>query len=339
MKSGSVYKRNKSWCISYYVRGKRFRETVKDARSKRDAEAKLQQRLASFHANKFVGPAEDKICFEDLQQIIKDDYTRKKRASLVTISYHFKHLEPFFRWRRAIDIDVALVEVYQGKRQAEGAENATINRDVCTLQHSLKLAVKQKKLSTAPTFEKLPETNVRQGFLSFSDFDKIFAHVEEQWRRNTIEFVFLTGWRSGRVRGLLWSQIEDDLTEIRASADVTTKKAPGNLPLNGRLLEIVQEQAKLRRPDCPYVFHHNGRKIGNYRKAWYSACGKAGYGKILSHDFRRSLARNLSRRGVSIPTIMRRAGWKTLSTFTRYNVTDLSDQAEANNVIDQARTA
>jgi integrase len=149
----------------------------------------------------------------------------------------------------------------------------------------------------------------------------------------------LTGWRSGRVRGLLWSQIEDDLTEIRASADVNTKKAPGNLPLNGRLLEIIREQAKLRKPDCPYVFHHNGRKIGNYRKAWYTACGAAGYGKILPHDFRRSLARNLSRRGVSIPTIMRRAGWKTLSTFTRYNVTDLSDQEQANNIIDQARTA
>lgn len=338
MKYGSVYRRGKSWCISYYVRGKRFRETVENARTRKDAAAKLHQRLASFHANKFIGPAEDRICFEDLVQIIQDDYMRKKYASLVTISYYFKHLEPFFRWRRAIDIDQQLIEQYQLKRQTEGAQNATINREVSTLQHSLKLALKQKKLSAAPTFEKLPETNVRQGFVSFSDFDKIFAHVEQQWRRNTIEFAFLTGWRSGRVCGLLWSQIEDDLTEIRASADVNTKKAPGNLPLDGRLLEIIREQAKLRKPDCPYVFHHNGRKIGNYRKAWYTACGAAGYGKILPHDFRRSLARNLSRRGVSIPTIMRRAGWKTLSTFTRYNVTDLSDQTEANNVIDQARS-
>jgi Phage integrase SAM-like domain len=152
MKSGSVYKRNKSWCISYYARGKRFRETVKDARSKRDAEAKLQQRLASFHANKFVGPAEDKIYYEDLQQIIKDDYTRKKRASLVVLQYHFKHLEPFFRWRRAIDIDVALVEEYQRKRQTEGAQNATINREISSLQRALNLAVKQKRLSQATYF-------------------------------------------------------------------------------------------------------------------------------------------------------------------------------------------
>jgi len=204
-----------------------------------------------------------------------------------------KHLEPFFRWRRAIDIDVALVESYQRKRQAEGAENATINREVCTLQHSLKLAVKQKKLSTAPTFEKLPENNIRQGFLSFSDFDKIFTHVEGQWRRNTIEFAFLTGWRSGRV-------------------------GEAGLPL------------------CVPSQWQEDRQLS---KAWYTACGAAGYGKILPHDFRRSLARNLSRRGVSIPTITRRAGWKTLSTFTRYNVTDLSDQEQANNIIDQARTA
>jgi hypothetical protein len=157
----------------------------------------------------------------------------------------------------------------------------------------------------------------------FADFDKIFAHVEEQWRRNTIEFAFLTGWRSGRVRGLLWSQIEDDLTEIRASADVNTKKAPGNLPLSGRLLEIIQDQAKLRIPACGLVFHRAGKPIGSYRKAWYSACGKAGYGKILPHDFRRSLARNLTRAGVAVPVVMKRAGWKTMSTFLRYNIADL----------------
>ena len=57
----------------------------------------------------------------------------------------------------------------------------------------------------------------------------------------------------------------------------------------------------------------------------------------MPHDFRRSLARNLSQAGVPIPTIMQRAGWRTMSTFLRYRITDLNDQVQANAVIDQAR--
>jgi len=108
------------------------------------------------------------------------------------------------------------------------------------------------------------------------------------------------------------------------------------LPLNGRLLEIIQEQQSTRDLSCPYVFQHNG-KIGNFRKAWHSACARAGFGKIVPHDFRRSLAKNLSQAGVPIPTIMQRAGWRTVSTFLRYRITNLKDQADANAIVDQVR--
>jgi integrase len=337
--SGSVYKRGNTWTIDYYVRGKRIRESVPDARSEQDARKKLRQRIAEIHTHRFIGPAEDKLLFSDLVQLIKNDYTIKERASLVNLGYHFKHLEPFFRWRRAIDITAPLVQEYQLRRLADGAQPATINREISTLQRSLNIAVRLNKLNRAPVFEKLKEDNVRQGFLGWNDFDKILAGVGGQWRRNTIEFSFLVGWRFGRVSDLQWKHVflNDNPPVIRTVNDVNTKKAPAPLPLNGRLLEIIQEQQSARDLSCPYVFHHNGRKIGNFRDAWYSACERAGFGKIMPHDFRRSLARNLSQAGVAIPTIMQRAGWRTMSTFLRYRITDLNDQAQANDVIDQAR--
>lgn len=97
------------------------------------------------------------------------------------------------------------------------------------------------KLNRAPIFEKLKEDNVWQGFLGWNDFDKILAEVREQWRRNTIEFSFLVGWRFGRVRDLQWNQIflNDNPRVIRMSNDVSTKKAPAPLPLNGRLLSAI----------------------------------------------------------------------------------------------------
>ena len=38
-------------------------------------------------------------------------------------------------------------------------------------------------------------------------------------------------------------------------------------------------------------------------------------------------------RWVPIPTIMQRAGWRTMSTFLRYRTTDLKDQADANAIV------
>ena len=78
--------RGNTWTIAYYAGGKRIRESVPDARSEQDARKKLNQRIAEIHSHRFIGPAEDKLLFTDLVQLIKNDY--KGRASLVTLPYH-----------------------------------------------------------------------------------------------------------------------------------------------------------------------------------------------------------------------------------------------------------
>lgn len=55
----------------YYGRGKRIRESVPDARSEQDGCRKLRQRIAEIHTDRFIGPAEDKLLFSDLVQLIK----------------------------------------------------------------------------------------------------------------------------------------------------------------------------------------------------------------------------------------------------------------------------
>jgi hypothetical protein len=56
------------------------------------------------------------------------------------------------------------------------------------------------------------------------------------------------------------------------------------LPLEGRLWELIEERLKERRLDCPYVFHHDGKKIGDFRKAWQSACVASGLGKFVKQE-------------------------------------------------------
>ncbi len=84
----------------------------------------------------------------------------------------------------------------------------------------------------------------------------------------------------------------------------------------------------------PWVFHRDGRPIRSVRRAWLTACLKAGFAQVVSekprkvkllripHDFRRTAVRNLERAGVPRSTAMRMVGHKTESVYRRYAIAD-----------------
>src|SRR5262249_29684768 len=81
--------------------------------------------------------------------------------------------------------------------------------------------------------------------------------------------------------------------------------------------------------ECPYVFHRGGRAIRDFRATWLAASKAVGLSKLFFHDLRRSGARNFRKAGVDESVVMRIGGWKTPSTFRRYNIVDENDLAVA----------
>jgi integrase len=75
----------------------------------------------------------------------------------------------------------------------------------------------------------------------------------------------------------------------------------------------------------PWIFHRNGKPITSLRKAWDTACTKAGYPSLIPHDMRRSAVRNLERAGVPRATAMKMVGHQTESVYRRYAVVNESD--------------
>ena len=144
-----------------------------------------------------------------------------------------------------------------------------------------------------------------------------------------IEFLYLTGMKSGAARGLRHKDVDIEAKVIRLPIKLAKNKKPQLIPLSGRLLAIVKEAYENRSLQCPYLFHHEGQPIRDFRKAFDTAATAAGITELLPHDLRRSAIRNLVRTGVKETVAMRLSGHRSRSVFDRYNIVSEDDLIDA----------
>jgi integrase len=240
---------------------------------------------------------------------IEADYERKQNRSLNTVKYCFKHLEDAFQFRRVIDITTPAVQEYTKNRLSEGAARASVNRELAYLRHGFKLMLKAGDISAIPAVvELLQGENVRKGFLAPAEFAALAEKIPSTDVRDLVTFLYNAGWRSGEGKSLEWSEVDLERNMIRLPAEKSKSKKPRNLPIIGALLEIIDRRLTVRRLDCPYVFHRNGKQVKSFRKAFKAAAAEVENSGLVPHDMRRSAVRNFRRAGLSEHEVMKLSG-------------------------------
>jgi integrase len=211
------------------------------------------------------------------------------------------------------------------------------------IRHGLTLGQQTSppKVLAIPKFPRLKESAPRQGFLSDEHHDKLAREcaVEGVWLRAMYATACSFAWRKGEVVNLQVRQLDFPCRTIRLDVGATKNNDGRVVRMTNEVYELLSVCAANKGPE-DYVFtRDDGQRDLDFRQAWKNACARAGRPGLLFHDLRRTGARNLRRLGVSEGVVMRIGGWKTRSTFDRYNIIDEADLADAASRLDEKRAA
>jgi len=309
---------------------------------------RLKDRLKQIAGDRFVGPQEERVEVSALLDALETHLDTRGARAMASLRSHLKPVRDVLGAKLAVDLRTADVECYVAERQAAEKAPATINREVGALKQAFRLARKQERLSRIPHFPLLREDNARQGFFERAEVEAVTAYLPSPLADVTW-FAFLSGWRKGEIVPLQWAAVDRAAREVWLWTSKNGRRR--SLPLTGELWTLVERRwaaREYRGMDgttalSPFVFHREGEPVVDFRKAWGSACIKAGFFREvrtdvgtaekvptkLFHDLRRSAVRNMVRAGVPQSVAMEISGHRTAAVFIRYAVTAEEQKREA----------
>jgi len=347
---GQLYQRGRIWWVKYYVNGRPVRESTGTEKGKQ-AERFLEAREGRKAAGLPLLPRADRVRWEEAAADLRGYYqAHEGTRDLAEYDRRVKHLTAFFAGARIAGIGQPEVDKYIDKRKEAGVTGSTIRRELGTLTTLLRRAYKNNKLVRLPLVERPPEGDARTGFVERAEFEAVRRHLPADLQV-AVTLAYTLGWRKQEMLGLERRHLDLETGELRLDAAMTKTGKARTAYLTPELRGLLGEQ--LARVDglqrklgriVPWLFPNLrgaraalpgvrrtvlGERIRSFRRAWATACRKAGRPGLLVHDLRRSGVRNMVRAGVPERVAMSISGHKTRSVFDRYNIVSETDLREA----------
>jgi site-specific recombinase XerD len=204
-----------------------------------------------------------------------------------------------------------LVEVLHER----GLSPKTINRHIYTVSAALRWALSRELIPGMPHVPRQPEGIGRINFLTEEDQDRLI-----QWLRDhdfpdvafATEVLLITGFRISEYLGLKTSNVRGDWVYLNPGE---TKNDQGRAACIEGLADELRAQIEAGMP--------------SYKKIWktlsVASAALSIKPKVTPHVLRHTTATRLTTKGVSLATVGRMLGHKSLNTTLKYSHTE--DQA------------
>jgi integrase len=338
--SGTLYLRGNIWWVKIRVDGRPVYESSKSTK-KSDA-IKLRDKLLARKARGELsgGTADKALIAELLDDVLKSDI--KPSTRYVWEKVIEKNIRPFFGNLKAQRLTTDHMDRYREKRKGEGRSDSTVNRELSILRTSFHNARKRTppKVLSVPYFPIVAETNIRKGFLSDEQYDRLRGELPEELKALFVT-AWITGLRRGEITAIQWPQVDFEAGLITLEKGETKNDEPRSVPiLEGDMLDLLTAAKRERDeqwPDSPWVFSRRGERIIDFRWSWDEACKRAGVPDLNFHDLRRTAVRNMRRAGIPQVIRMKISGHKTDSMERRYNIVDAEDLQMAKELLQNRR--
>src|SRR5690349_2895034 len=107
------------WWIKYYINGRVHREST-GTKERRKAERVLKDREGRAVMGLPIPRRVDRIRYDELADDLRRHYQTTGERNIHEAENRLKPLDQFFRGRRVVDIDGALINCYAERRQEDG---------------------------------------------------------------------------------------------------------------------------------------------------------------------------------------------------------------------------
>jgi integrase len=219
------------------------------------------------------------------------------------------HLLPVFGQKPLQAITRAHVEAYIRQRQKAAKRPGTVNREREVLSHLFARAIDWGLTEHNPVarVERLPEDNENPRPLTPDEEGRLFAILPERYRAMTL-LALHTGLRLGELGAQRWADI--DLAAGTLRVTLPKSKKLEILPLNSAAFAVLAALPQ----ESDVIFP---RMSTNMSQTFARIARKAGLTDVTFHCLRDTYISRLAPH-VSVPTLMRLARHRSLSTTQRY---------------------
>ena len=272
-----------------------------------------------------TGTADSKLAEIALAEFLnvraRDAGPRDPSAILITdvlADYAQEHgQETASPWRIAAALKKGLVPLWQGRTVAEinrescrayaksrGRSAGTVRRELGILRAAINHAFKAGRLTRMVAIHLPERPEPRDRWLTRKEAAALLrtALREPRVRLHLPLFILIglyTGSRKEAILTLRWSQVDLDAGRIDFNTPGArrTNKRRARIPIPAKLLGHLR-RARKRGVELGFVINENGKRLGDVKRGFATACRKAGLEGVSPHVLRHSCATWLMQRGV-----------------------------------------